>query len=233
MAPGQRRDNMSNPSKPLVVHIEGNIMSGVSSVIQGLSARQLPEYNFEIVPTPVNNIVHTRIGDLCWAEHREAVRGISACVLEMSSYFKQRAHMGINPNTDIIIMDRSLASIRHVFHSIPDLMILRDVVDAFALNDLYESMEEHLLRPDMIIFIEASMQELGNRIRLTGDDHIAPETLVCIDKLYNKYLRASEAGNNAPTVVRITNMENTLAATIYRAHVAITELYYLNKLSKY
>ena len=217
MAQGQRGDTMSKPSRPLVVHMEGNIKSGISSVIHGLSARQLPDYNLEIVSEPVNNIVHSWIGHICWAERRETERGISACVLEMSSYFKQRAHMKINPNTDIIVMDRSLASIKHFFHSTSDLMTLRDIVDAFALHDLYESMAEHLLRPDMIIFIEASMQELNNRIRLTSEDYIAPETLVRIDQLYNKYLKASEAGNGAPTVVRITNMENTLEATIYRA----------------
>ena len=132
MAPGQHNNKMSTTSKPLVVHIEGNIMSGVLSVIHGLSNRQLPDCHLETVPKPVKNIVQSQIGNIRWAERKEAEHGISACVLEMSSYFKQRVHMNINPNTDIIVMDRSLASIRHVFHSTSDLMILHDVVDAFA-----------------------------------------------------------------------------------------------------
>ena len=135
---------MSGAQKPLIIHVEGNITSGVSSVVRGLSKIQLQDCKVQYFQETRKSFFHSLVGDICWTAHKETDKGISACVMEMAAHFKQRSKMVIQPDTDIIVMDRSLESLRKVFHSTPNLMILRGVVDSIALNDLYEAMKNHL-----------------------------------------------------------------------------------------
>ena len=118
--------------KPLIIHIEGHIMSGVSSVVQGLSERQISNYKVQFVPETRKSFFHTIVGDICWTAHKETDKGISACVMELAAHFKQRSKLVIQPDTDIIVMDRSFKSLHRVFHSTPNLMVLRGVMDVLA-----------------------------------------------------------------------------------------------------
>ena len=219
--------------RPLVVSIEGNLLSGVSSIIKGLTDRHQSTYRLQAVYEPLKNIIHSSIGDIRWAQHKESQEGISACVLEMSAFFRQRAQLDIKHNTDVIVLDRSLSSLRHVFHLTSDMMMQRNTVDAVALHELHKSMEKFVPKPDMIVYVHAPIQDLRSRIRMSRDHHISYQTLVDIDNLYNDFLAVYEADENSPTVVRVENANSKLASATYRTHAAISELFLFSKISEY
>ena len=143
---------------PLVIHIEGNIMSGILSVIEGLSdryyesKRQISNYKIQIITETRKSCFHTAVGDICWITHRETEEGISAAVMDLASHFKQRSKLVIQPDADIIEMDRSFQSLHKVFQSTPNLLTMRGVMDKLALRDLYKAMQEYFAPPAMIIY---------------------------------------------------------------------------------
>ena len=75
--------------RKLVVSIEGNLLYGVTSIIKGLADRQQSTYSLQAVYEPLKNIIHSVIGDIRWAQHKESQEGTSVCVLETSALFRQ------------------------------------------------------------------------------------------------------------------------------------------------
>ena len=95
--------------RKLVVSIEGNLLYGVASIIKGLADRQQSTYSLQAVYEPLKNIIHSVIGDIRWAQHKESQEGTSVCVL-MSSFrsllsLDRDLKLDIRHNTDVDILD--------------------------------------------------------------------------------------------------------------------------------
>ena len=213
-------------------------MSGVSSVIQGLSdryyesIRRILNYKIQFITETRKSCFHTAVGDICWITHRETEEGISAAVMDLANHFKQRSKLVIQQDADILVMDRSFQSLHKVFQSTPNLLTMRGVMDTYTLRDLYKAMQDHFAPPALIIYVETTTQELETRLKKANRHCIEPYTLTCLDNLYNEYLQATAESNPNVAILRLPNI-GTLDAIIHRAHVGMQELYYLQKLSKY
>ena len=155
--------NQTEP--PLVVHIEGSVKVGVSTVMNELSHIQPPGCNVHYMHEVKKHPFQTIIGDLSWTALRESHKGIGACLIELTAYLQQRYKTDIPLGTKMIVMDRSLGSLQKVFNSTKNVMVLRELEDSIALNALYEALDTSLEKPHMIIYLQSDRNTLENRIK--------------------------------------------------------------------
>ena len=174
--------NQPNKS-PLIVHIEGSVKTGVSTVVKELSHLQPPGCNVHYLHEVKKHPLQTIVGDLSWTMLKESNKGVGACLVELTAYLQQRYKIDIPLETNMIIMDRSLSSLQKVFNSTNNVMILREMEDSLALNALYEALDTYLERPHMVIYLQSDKKTLENRIKQSKRP-IDFETLEDIERLY-------------------------------------------------
>ena len=127
-------------------------------------------------------------------------------------------------------MDRSLSSLHKVFQLTNNVMIQRKIEDSLALNALYEALDTYLERPHMVIYLQSDKKTLENRIKQSKGRPIDYETLVDIERLYETYF---ENVNPNVSILQLSTSKESLDQTVTRAFMGISELFYLDKLSKY
>ena len=215
---------------PLIVHIEGNVKTGVSTVVKELSHIQPPGCNVHYLHEVKKHPFQSIVGDLRWTVLKESNKGMGACLIELTAYLQQRYKINIPPETNMIIMDRSLGSLQKVFNSTNNVMILRELEDSIALNALYEALDTYLEKPHMVIYLESDKKTLENRIKQAKGSPIDSETLEDINRLYEDYLKSKNP--NIP-ILRLSTINETLDQTVARAYMGISELYCLDKISEY
>ena len=215
---------------PLVVHIEGGVKVGVSTVMRELSRIQPPgcnvHYMHEVTKHPFQQIV----GDLSWNALRESHKGLGACLVELTAYLEQRYKAEIPEGTNMIVLDRSLGSLHKVFNSTKCVMILRELEDSLALNALYEALNTSLEQPHMVIYLHADRTSQENRIKQSDGYPITPEQLRDINRLYEKYLLSL---NPKVHILRISTTTDPVDSTVIQAYLGIQELFLMEKISKY
>ena len=170
------------------------------------------------------------VGDLSWPTLKESNKGVGACHVELTAYLQQRYKIAIPLDTNMIIMDRSLSSLHKVFQSTNNVMIQRKIEDSLALNALYEALDTYLERPHMVIYLQSDKKTLENRIKQSKGRPIDYETLVDIERLYETYF---ENVNPNVSILQLSTSKESLDQTVTRAFMGISELFYLDKLSKY
>ena len=74
---------------PLIVHIEGNVKTGVSTVVKELSRIQPPGCNVHYLHEVKKHPFQSLVGDLCWSVLKESNKGMGACLLELTAYLQQ------------------------------------------------------------------------------------------------------------------------------------------------
>ena len=220
--------NQTEP--PLVVHIEGSVKVGISTVMEELSQIQPPGCQVHYMHAIERHPLQTVIGDISWTAWRESHKGMGACLIELTAYLMQRYKKQIPLGTQMVVMDRSLGSLHKVFNSTKSVMIHRELEDAIALNALYEAFNNPLERPHMVIYLHTDQTTQENRIKKSRRFPIETETLKDIGQLYEEYLRTL---NPKIHILRLSTTTESVDRTVTRAYMGIQELFLMDKLSEY
>ena len=159
---------MAVAKKNYIVQIEGNHASGVSSVIKGIYEQQrqrsIIPYKLKTLYEPLDSIIHSAIGNLQWHSHQNSNDKMATCIMEMSAYFSQRCKLADNADCDVIVMERSLSLLRHVFQMSLAVRGELDLLESLSLQTLYASMAQLLPKPDLVIMLECPLEEQRRRL---------------------------------------------------------------------
>ena len=94
---------------------------------------------------------------------------------------------------------------------------------------MYEALDTYLERPHMVIYLQSDKKTLENRVK-QSKRLIDYEQLVDIERLYETYFQNV---NPNVSILRLCTSKESLDQTVTRAYMGISELFYLDKLSKY
>ena len=101
--------NQTEP--PLVVHIEGSVKVGITTIMEELSQIQPPGCQVHYMHAIERHPLQTVIGDINWTAWRESHKGMGACLIELTNYLMQRYKKQIPLGTQMVVMNRSLRSL--------------------------------------------------------------------------------------------------------------------------
>ena len=203
---------------PLLIHMEGSDATGLTTIIKGVAEynARCPRFRAKTVLEPLHDIVCSPVGDMRSRQTLSLHETLATQVVCMAGYFAQRRSLLNLQGVDVIIQERSIASLRHVYHAHMSAKGELDPMESLALSALHDSMKPALRVPDLIIHVSSPLEDRLRRLEsrnMHRDVLIDRNLLIQIDRHYENYLHACMASDNGPLVVRMMNDDDSQTAT--------------------